>query len=216
MIDSFEAFSVLLLILPGILGFFVYNQVSDFKVKDTLPSVSWVIFFLISTQITSIGLFGQSFFPDLGAETQSGAHQKITAYLGDISATPLIVAAGYGALFGFLKNYSVSHRILKTLKFSKRISSRQPWNEVFHQRRGIWVVVRFKDGTALSGWPHYYADDQGGETQQLYLKKAVWYVPVGESKTLVPSAGTQVQQVPAGAVLLPDMSNVVAIELEED
>jgi hypothetical protein len=97
MIDSFEAFSVLLLILPGILGFFVYNQVSDFKVKDTLPSVSWVIFFLISTQITSIGLFGQSFFPDLGAETQSGAHQKITAYLGDISATPLIVAAGYGA-----------------------------------------------------------------------------------------------------------------------
>lgn len=215
MVSSYEALSVLLLLLPGLVGFFFFNQVANIKVTDALASISWVVFFLIVTQFISVWLFGTDFLPDLAGTDDAVLHQKIVAYLKSVAYAPLAIGAGLGILFALMKNFSVAFWILKRLGLSHKVSSRLPWNAMFNAKRGIWIIVRFKDGTSLVGWPEYYSDDETDNVQQLYVQRATWYVPETKSETFVPNSQTVVKAVPVGAVLLQDMSNVVAIEFKE-
>jgi len=215
MISSYEALSVLLLLLPGLVGFFFFNQVANIKVSDTLSTISWVVFFLIVTQLMSVWLLGKDFLPDLAGTDDAVRHQKIVAYLKSVAYAPLAIGALLGILFALLKNFSIAFWILKTLGLSHKVSSRLPWNAMFTAKRGIWVIVRFKDGTSLVGWPEYYSDDETDNVQQLYIQSATWYVPETKSETFIPNSQTVVNAVPVGAVLLQDMKNVVAIEFKE-
>jgi Family of unknown function (DUF6338) len=214
-ITSYEALAVLLLLLPGIIGFFLFNQVSDLKVKDPLSTISWVIFYLIVSQLIAVQLFGSSFLPDVAGANDKETQAKIVTYLQSIALAPLLIGALLGIVFALLKNFSVGYYLLKVLRISHKIGGRLPWNAMFNRKRGIWIIVRFKDGTSLVGWPEYYSDDETSNAQQLYVQDATWYVPESKSETFVPSSQISVKAVPCEAVLLQDMKNVVAIEFKE-
>jgi len=215
MISSYEALSVLLLLLPGLVGFFFFNQVANIKVTETLATISWVVFFLLATQLISVWLLEDDFLPDLSGANDAEVQRKVVDYLKSLAYAPLAIGAALGIVFALLKNFSVAFWILKTLRLSHKVSSRLPWNAMFTAKRGIWVIVRFKDGTSLVGWPEYYSDDESDNVQQLYVQDATWYVPETKSETFVPNSKTVVQPLKVGAVLLQDMENVVAIEFKE-
>lgn len=215
MVTSYEAFSVLLLLLPGIVGFFLFNGIADIKEKDTLASISWVVFYTIATQVISIQLFGAGYFPKIAGATDVEAERNIYDYIQNLSYIPFLVSAALGIAFAVLKNFSVGYWILNRFRITRRVGARQPWGALFNRKRGVWIIVRFKDGTALVGWPEYYSDDDEKGVQQIYVQDAVWHVPTTKLDTFVPNSAVTTEEISSGGVLLQDMKSVAAIEFVE-
>ena len=213
MIDSFEAFTLLLLLLPGIVGYFLYIFVVDVKPTGSLSSVYLVLFFMLLTQVISIKLFGQGFLPTLAGTDDPQRERNIHAYIQNLPIAPFVISALLGIVSAIIKNKAVDYYFLNTLRITHKISERNPWNTVFARKREIWLIIRFKDGTSLIGWPDYYSDSD--KEQQLYLQSATWHVPVEETKTLVPPNSCGIESHDVGAVLLTNFDAVAAIEVQE-
>jgi len=213
MVDSFEAFALLLLLLPGIVGYFVYAFVVDTKPTGPLTSLYLVLFFMLLTQVIAIKLLGQGFLPPLAGDDLPETERNIHGYIETLPLAPLAIAAALGLVSAIVRNKALDYSFLNALGMTHRVSERPPWNLVFTRKRGIWLTVRFTDGTALVGWPDYYSD--ADKTRELYLKDVTWYVPARESKTIVPANGCPLEIHDVDAVLLTNFDTVAAIEVKE-
>ncbi|MBO6758630.1 MAG: hypothetical protein JJ902_20015 [Roseibium sp.] len=215
MVTSYEAFSVLLLLLPGLFGFFLMNAMSDVKVKGTVETLSWILFFTIATQLLSIWIAGEGFFPKLAGATDIETEQNYVQYIKTLPPAPFVIAGLLAFAFAVIKNNSLSYQFINLFNLTKRVSDRTAWAEAFSENQGVWVAVRFKDGTTLVGWPKYYSDRDDDADAQLMLADATWHVPGAESKTFVPNSSVTVEEYPVKSVLLADLKDVIAIEFME-
>lgn len=215
MITSFEALALFILLLPGLLGLLIYQNLAESFNGSTFDKALAALVLTILASLIANKFFGIDLLPDLAGKTDTEISDKIKDYLNNVSHVPSVIAAGLAALVAIVQNKGWDYNVWRWLNISYRTDRKSPWHTVFSRERGAWLLVRFKDGTVLRGWPRYYSEEP--DQKELFLADAVWYVPKtnGIKESLVHLGQFDERPVSDPGILLTDFSNIIAIEVKK-
>ncbi|MDD7910279.1 hypothetical protein PUV47_10140 [Pseudovibrio exalbescens] len=229
---SVQAFSLVLLIFPGVLSyasmcFFLNSKIrpSKFEAISLIGIFLVLIIYLCNVISTFLPYFEGAFFLK--------NNETLDKYINDFSIWPFVIAVLVGYVASVFPNSGyfydarkkIAPRIPQCVRglfasifgFKSRKSLQFPWEVVFNENKNrLWLTVRFQDGTALTGSPKYFSDDWRSEIHQLYLEECVWYVPKKQMHSFVNSTEDEYIKKPASFVLLRELSAVVAIDMFVD
>lgn len=175
---SFEAFSILLLLLPG---FLTARLIQSLCVRPSQTDFDKTIeAFLYSFIVYSIfvGVFQRSAFEVLVRSNEDGSKvysplvqpRDILLLLAISLVTALVVS-------GSTTN-DLHRRLFRLFRLTQRTTRSSVWGDVFHEL-AYYVQVQFTDGRRVIGWPRYYSDTP--EESTIFLENAAWISPDGKT-----------------------------------
>ena len=199
-------FMLLLYILPGLIGYLIYESLASVVKRDVFDKIIFSLSLtLVSALITNV-LFSIPLVPNI-IDSQT---TNLSAILDVFVRTNLLytstVACIIGILFAGIRNLGVFYTIFGWFRITKRTGMIDPWHQVFSTFQRRWIMLSFSDGTKLIGWPKYYSED--GTRKELFLADATWHSPSsGEG-----GSKYREEEVEGEGVFVSNFDNVKSIE----
>jgi hypothetical protein len=148
--DSIEVLNILLFLIPGFISSVVLNTVTVRKGerKELQRIVEALIFSMLVYAIYS--LFGRS--PILPDSQNVAAYDPLSLLILSSLALALPLVIGL-----FVTN-DWHMWVARKLRITNKTSRSSLWYDVFAEQQR-YVIVYFKDGSRVCGWPRHYSDD---------------------------------------------------------
>lgn len=164
-----EAINILFFLIPGfissvILGAIVVRR--ELSVAEKL--VEGLILSFINYSIITIFVQIEPFaYLIKGRDTLSFSFTQNIYFLLILLSVSVFVALTLGAVLF----HDLHMQLLRFLKITKNTSRDTTWQDIFIEMNQ-YLVVTFKDGKRLYGWPLYYSDSH--KDGLLYLSDPAW------------------------------------------
>ena len=161
---SKDLVALLAYLLPGFLvSWIFYALTSHQKPVQFERVVQALIFTLLVSGLVVLERFGLEF---IGRWFSLGAWDKDSELLASI-----VSAIGLGLGVARLTNNDALHEWLRKKRFSQRSSQPSEWCTVFVALE-TYVVIEFKDGRRLYGWPEVWPSNF--ERGHIFITEASW------------------------------------------
>ena len=188
-----ESLLVFILLMPGFVSSAVLNTIIVRPKKErTANVVEALVFSFVVYSILATFDYGPVYFK----LTEANGYQPVVN--PDSLPYAIILAVTIALLFGLSSTQDWHMRILRAMKITTRTARVNTWLDVFmdvfmdrenSSNRVGGIVVTYRDGRRLSGWPSYYSDDP--EEGLLYIERPAWiddndkYVELGAKGILL-------------------------------
>lgn len=159
-----SAVALITYLLPGfVTAWIFYGFTSHPKPSQFERTVEAIIYtFLIQSTVPPIRWTMLKFGETIPlAPWTDAAEQSVTA----------VLAIALGVILAGTTNTDVMHLMVRRLKLTNRTSHPSEWFYVFSQNR-TFVILHFKDGRRLYGWPKEWPTDPG--KGQFYIMLPTW------------------------------------------
>jgi hypothetical protein len=187
---------ILFLLIPGIIALGVMKSIgpkrprSDFETGLQIFIYGVACYaitgFLEGAWLWHLGLAVKGFWRTVGAgslelATLNPEKGLSSGQIGAATAVALVV----GCCVANLQSHSIPHRILRKLRFTKRISEVDIWDLTLNSPDiDSWVTVRHhNNGKVYQGWVRGYSD--GGDARELLLGDVQVFAPSHDASALV-------------------------------
>jgi Family of unknown function (DUF6338) len=214
MVPGVEALILLIYLMPGFIGMFVFESLAEIKRRQSPEKISLIIFFTIIS-ISSINIVHPiSIVPNIDEIKKDPL--LLTEYIKSSIFYSSLSAIVFWIIFAVIANHRLVYKLAACIKLTNRTGSIDPWHQVFSKHRNVWVQIRFEDGSILVGWPKYYSEE--GESREVFLAKATWHFPVKSDSSDADKGGNspvpfKEVDVEGDGVLLSNFTKVKAIEI---
>ena len=203
MVDSVQGLLILILTMPGFLGYLCFNRLSDGCVDDAFEKVGIVVGLNVGAILVG-SFFGFALPANLLDATHNLTASGVFEFVGRSLAMLTGLAVGLGALFAALGNWRWLSALLVRLRVTRRSSAHSVLADVIRTHPDSFFRVYFKNGNYVVGHPRCYSLD--GEETMLFMDRAAVSGRTGTGKT------TQRPVTGAGIVLL-NFEDVSYVEL---
>ena len=173
MIETIEALTLFLYLLPGVVGFFVYETLAEKRTTESSFSIAAIVTLTFLSVLVSSSVFGQPILPTVDP-TNKTVPIIFEAFFGVGFFIATVSAAVLGGVAAWLQNKNFLLRVLKFTDITRKTGKIDAWHQVFMIERGKWCRLIFDDETRLVGWPKYYSM-HAKEAPQLFLTNATWH-----------------------------------------
>ncbi len=194
---TFQALQILIFLIPGFIASAVLNALVVRKDKNEFGRiVEALVFTLIIFTIYSL-------FSDKSPVALSTVGDNMT-YSYDSHAFLYLVAISVilPVVMSFLVTHDLHMRLSRKLHISKKTARTSVWVDVFYDLDN-YVIVNFKDGRRIYGWPTYFSTDP--DQQYVFLSNAAWI----EETEFKPLEGAE------GILITPELE-IESIEMLKD
>jgi hypothetical protein len=171
---NLELLSVLVFLLPGILSETVLNILCVREKKSDLEKI-------MEALVLSVPIYALYSFVTWGAPFPFD--YKTLAFKPMPMLTLVVVAVAIPLAISRVQKSGKMMEWLAGHDFTSRTGRRSVWHDVFGGKNS-YIVVHFKDGRRLYGWPEFYSDDP--EKRLCYVVQAEWLT---ENEERVPVEG---------------------------
>ena len=173
-----EIVAVLTFLLPGFVGVIVFYALTSYPKPNDLERIVQALAFTIASQaVASVVVY----FLDLSWSKTTWPELAETVI-------PFGIALGLGLITAVAVNHDFPHGILRRLKITRETSYPSEWYGAFADNEWHYVVLHFKNGNRLYGWPEEVPSrpDQG----HFVLFECEWLIdderhPLPETSVLV-------------------------------
>lgn len=155
-----------LLLMPGFLASTILNTLIVRKSPDGLVLIIEAFVFSFVIYSSWALLTGELLFTISENDGLVPGHVSRRALCGIIALSLL-----FPVVLGVLLTHDYLFRVLQRLKVTRRTGRASVWLDVFVEQQRC-VIVNFKDGRRLFGWPEFYSDD--ATEGMLYLSSPAW------------------------------------------
>ncbi|QGW66687.1 hypothetical protein GOY17_18405 [Lysobacter soli] len=167
---STEAVKLLTYLLPGFMAAWLFYGLTSHPKPSQFERVVQALILTFAIQVLLLPIkwmaIAAGHFVDAGAWTSSSA-----------LAMSFLLAIVVGGALAHFTNKDSLHRRLRGLGFTSRTSHPSEWYCVFDRQRSF-VIVQFRDGRRLYGWPKEWSNTP--EDGQLYIQWPSWIDEAGE------------------------------------
>ena len=183
-----EVVGILIFLLPGLVALAIYYSLTSHPKPNEFGQVVQALMFTILSQAVSwaahlcIGLVWSSFTAPEGWEL----------FLRVLAAAVIALIAAY------CSNHDTVHQFLRLLRVTRERSYPSQWYSAFAENDDCYVVLHFRDGRRLYGWPQEWPSGPG--SAHFVLAEGEWLA--SESNT----------RVPAGDILLVSQEDIAMVE----
>lgn len=193
---SFEALQVVAFLIPGFLASTVLDMLVVRREKKELARFfEAMIFSLVVYALFGLsGLDAPVHLEQLTPPSAQGVSETRLHYHGSGILLLLGLSIALAAGLAVAIRHELYMQLARLCRISDRMAEPTVWQKVLRRPRGA-IVVHFRDGRSLAGYPHLYSDTP--EEGCLYLVRAKWivsgkYFPVsGDGILLTPASGIQ-------------------------
>ncbi len=203
MIETIEALTLFLYLLPGVVGLFVYDTFTEKRTTDSSFNIAAVMTLTFLSVLVSSIVFEQPVLPTVDPEKKT-VPKIFEAFFGVGFLIATASAALLGGVGAWIQNKNYIYRLFKFTGITRQTGKIDPWHQLFTTERGKWCRLIFDDGTRLVGWPRYYSM-HAKDAPQLFLADATWH-----TKT---QSGYVTRDVRGPGVLIASWEKVRAIEI---
>lgn len=166
----------LIFLLPGLIGTALYRLLAEGRKMSTFDLLTFSLLLTLAGNGLAHVAVGVSLLPDID---MAGDRAIMFSYanftfggLAASTAASAIIALG----FTLITKMGLLYRLAQKSRVTFKTGRINVWHDVFHDNRGQWVNVTFKDGTSIIGWPRYYSVDE--ERFEIFLADAMIRQPV--------------------------------------
>jgi len=207
MLDSIEAVAVFLFFLPGIVGAILFLGIAETNEPGAWQAAALVIALSLIAAVLCEILFGISLTGGAALKADELTLQVLLdSYTGKDALIRTAMACLLAILAAVAHNKAWLYRLGHHLHLTQRTGAIDPWHQAFRQYNNKWARIRFKDGSKLVGWIHWYSED--GAKKELFLGKATWHLPT----TTHGVAGITKTDVKGPGVFLSNFDEVIGID----
>ena len=203
MIETIEALTLFLYLLPGVVGLFVYETFAERRETDSSSRTAAIVTLSFLSVLVSSSLFGQPILATVAPDVKT-VPKIFEAFFG----VGFVIATGSAAFLGvawaWVHNINLFYKLFRFAGITKKTGKIDPWHQVFTTYSGKWCRVIFDDETRLVGYPKYYSL-HAKDAPQLFLAKAISYRKVQNQYV-----GKDVK---GPGVLITSWDHVTAIEI---
>lgn len=183
--DKWEAFQILLFLLPGFTTAYLVEMLAVRKKHSELEKVVEALIFSLVIYLITFISFG-NVFPVIWNHPDATHAQAFAVvhwwHLWSVVALSCI----FGLLYAANLNHDWFTSIITRLRISNRSSRANIWNDTF-QELGGYVEVGLSGNRKVVGWVRDYSDEV--DIYELLLEDAVW---LDEKGNEVETAGTTI------------------------
>ena len=160
---TYETINILLLLVPGFISSIIfrlfYNKEKDDHYKATIEALIFSILIYFSTELVS------TWQPVV----QIDAENKSTAFFNTLWVIIFMIIIP--TIIGIVVHKDWHMWLLRYFKFTNKTSLDSAWHDTFEKEKR-YIVIHFKDGRRLSGWPKYYSNNEKGTN--IYITHSAW------------------------------------------
>ena len=148
--NSIEVLNILVFLIPGFISSVVLNAlvVRKGEQKELQRVAEALVFSMLVYAIYSL----------FGRQPVSPDSESVPIY----DPLSLLILVGLSLVFPLVISLFVTNdwhmRIARKLRITNKTSRSSLWYDVFAEQ-GKYVIVYFKDGSRVCGWPKHYSDD---------------------------------------------------------
>lgn len=155
------------LLMPGFLASAIMNALVVRKSPDGIMlAVEALVFSFVIYVIW--GVLSGHFLFTVDIPNRSILRTDVSPYtLAGVVGLSVVLPLGWCALL----THDVPFRLLGKIGVTRRTGRGSAWLDVFVEQQRC-VIVNFKDGRRLFGWPEFYSDD--AKEGMLYLSSPAW------------------------------------------
>jgi len=175
MSTSFESLAVLLILLPGFLASLVYSALQERREASGLRQFMEALAFSFVIQL-ALGVFRLD--PAVAPLVREGRVEGVRVRASGLMASA-VLALGLPVALSILVERDLLLGGARRLRITTRTGRASVWLDVLAQE--AHVLLHFRDGTQVVGWPLYYSDSS--EEGMIYLQGPSW---VSEDGSRVP------------------------------
>lgn len=206
MIESIQALTIFLYLLPGILGYFFYELLAERS-----PSDSWYrVAAIISITFFAV-LLGKLISKPLGIDhailpktpENGGIPDIFASFFGTSFLIICLVAMVIGVIAARTANSNYINQVLGKVAGTSKTGKADVWHQVFTTFDNHWCRIRYKNGSLLIGYPKYYS--MKNNEVALFVGKAAWYLPDG--------LGFKELEIKGEGVLITEFEDIIAIDV---
>ena len=169
MVDSVQGLLVLVLTMPGFLGYLCFNRLSDGCVEDGFEKVGIVVGLNVGALMIG-SLLGLGLPDNLLDQTQNLTLAGVVRFVVRGLTVLTAIALALGALFAMLGNWRRLSVFLVRLGLTRKSSARSVIADVIRTHPDSFFRLYLKSGGYVVGHPRCYCLD--GKESALFLERA--------------------------------------------
>ncbi len=181
---SFEALSVLLILLPGFLCARVVRSLCPRPQQTELDKIIEALLYSFLIYVV-YALIHRSLPLVLRTESQASGKSYFVEANPWLLLLLTAIALAFALGIGISLTNDIHGRILRRLRFTQSTFKTSVWSDTFHNY-GQYVLVELRDRRTVLGWLRFYSDTP--EESSLFLADAAWIGPDG-SRTQIDGPG---------------------------
>ena len=167
--DSIQALLVLVLILPGCLGYFAFTGIYNGKIEDNVSKVVYIAL-LNLLPILIYGWITKQNVWNAAAGSAGLELNNVVSYVHSALFRLSVVSVILGIVAGLLGNWRPLQSWLIRGQLTRRNQDSSVLASLIHQQPDAFFKFRFKSGGYVIGHPKLYS--LSGEEQVIFLDKA--------------------------------------------
>lgn len=178
---TFQALQVLIFLIPGLISSVLLNALISRKEKNDLSKIVEALIFSMLTY------FIYSLF--IKESPISLSHLEKTFYSYDRNGLFLLIIISLllSVIASWLIITDTHMKIARFFKLTNKTARKDVWLDAFYDNKKH-IIVNFKSGQRIIGWPEYFSDD--AKNQYIFLSKPSWidnnkYVDLKNTKGLL-------------------------------
>lgn len=166
--DSTQAILILVITLPGFLGYLLFNRLSSRCIEDAFEKVGFVVLFNVTSIFVVRALNLNDPFGDFKSSELS--YNDVTSFV----TSSFIILSAITALTAILLAFALDSKIVSDLliksRLTRKTSSKSVVADVIRTHPDCFMKFRFKGGGYVVGHPRRYCLD--GSESVIFLEKA--------------------------------------------
>lgn len=193
-------------ILPGLLGSIIYDYVIEGERRDNTDRIATALVLTLVSSVTLNYFFDVPIVPSLEVHNDTRIDTIINAFFGKSLLQASLLSSLLALSFAVLNNHGWTYGLLRFLRITYKTGDADVWQEMFYKLRGYWIILRFRDGRSLVGWPKYFSPS--GKPREVFVADATWWVPEENGEVTA-------TDVKGPGVYISDFDDIIAIEMLE-
>lgn len=206
MVDSVEGLLILVLTMPGFLGYLCFNRLREGCVADVFEKIGIVVGLNVAALIIA-QFFLSALPPNLLDADQNLTLGGTTAFAARSLFVLTAISVALGAAFAMLGNAKWVSAILLRIGLTRKSSSKSVIADVIRSHPSSYFKFTFKSGGYVMGHPRSYSLD--GDECVVFLEKAAI-----RTKRSEPGGETPARRMVSGpGIMLLNFDDVKYVEL---
>jgi hypothetical protein len=169
-LPSSDLFNLFMKLLPGFLAAAAFHALTPYPKRDVFERVVAALIFTLFAQLVVTAI--RSICIWIGAIGLSLGAWSVEVELAWGAAAGLTM----GVTWAHVVNNGLTHGVLRKLGTTKKTSLPTQWFSAFAQRER-YIILQFKDGRRLMGWPLEWPDEP--ESGHFILERPSWVLDDG-------------------------------------